>query len=210
MKSQQGSIYLSVSSITIFFLTTLLRNSFVSLDSSINAWVPTVQIPSMTFVAILVSEIFEAYVLLIITGTLSAYLFTKNKKKESVLLMSTMIGVAATTELIKHIVQAERPLNGLIESTGYAYPSGHSTASLVFFGMILYVFWGQIGSNKNKILLTLLSVLVVLIVGFDRIYLNTHWLSDVIGGYLLGTFLLSSAISISQNYGKIEKVVNKI
>jgi hypothetical protein len=34
------------------------------------------------------------------------------------------------------------------------------------------------------------------VVGFDRIYLNVHWLSDVIGGWLFGAFWLSFVILV--------------
>lgn len=210
MNSKRQSIYLSVSSLILFSLTTILRNSFASLDMSVNAWATTVHTPIITTLAILISEVFEFYFMLIVTVLIGVYMFMKNLKKESIILMSTMFLVVTITRIIKYLTLVERPLNGLIESTGYAYPSGHVTGSMVFFSMLLYVFWGQISSNNNKKLLTILLILIALIVGFDRIYLNVHWLSDVIGGYLLGTFVISSTIYVNQNYGKIKEVMNKI
>jgi undecaprenyl-diphosphatase len=37
---------------------------------------------------------------------------------------------------------------------------------------------------------------IISIISFDRIYLNVHWFSDVLGGYLLGTFWLALSIVI--------------
>ena len=72
-----------------------------------------------------------------------------------------------------------------------SFPSGHVFGSTVFYG-----FWGFLAiyyGLKRKILIPLLSLIVVLVlaVGFSRMFENAHWPSDVAAGYLLaGLWLL--------------------
>ena len=85
------------------------------------------------------------------------------------------------------IVARSRPL---LEESESSYPSGHVFGSTVFFGFggFLAVYYGL---NK-RILIPLLSVLfvVILAVGFARMFVQAHWPSDVAAGYLLGALWL--------------------
>jgi undecaprenyl-diphosphatase len=63
-----------------------------------------------------------------------------------------------------------------------AFPSGHSAVSAGFFGVLLFVSW-RIG---------LLCFAIPLFVGFTRIFLGAHFISDVVAGILVG--LLAAAI----------------
>jgi undecaprenyl-diphosphatase len=71
----------------------------------------------------------------------------------------------------------------------YAYPSGHVLFVVVFFGFIAYLGWNFLVGLTRWILVSACAILIVLI-GPSRIYLGEHWVSDVIGSYLIGTFWL--------------------
>ena len=88
---------------------------------------------------------------------------------------------------IGEIVGRSRPLDA---SSEQSYPSGHVFSSTVIFG-----FWGFLAVYyrfKKKLLIPLLGVLLLLIlaVGFSRMFEQAHWPSDVAAGYLLGAFWL--------------------
>jgi len=56
---------------------------------------------------------------------------------------------------------------------------------------LTYLIWQHWKSPKAKTVSSLASITTISIVAFDRIYLNVHWFSDVIGGFLLGLFWLA-------------------
>jgi undecaprenyl-diphosphatase len=71
----------------------------------------------------------------------------------------------------------------------YAYPSGHVLFFVVFFGFVAYLAWKFLAGWKKWATISVCAALIVLI-GPSRIYLGEHWVSDVVGSYIIGTFWL--------------------
>ena len=95
----------------------------------------------------------------------------------------TAYGLKFSTGRVRPSVKMEHVWRGPDSHQNYqAFPSGHTTASAAFFGVLLFVCWR----------LGLLCLPVPLFVGFTRIFLGAHYLSDVVGGMLLG--LLTAAL----------------
>jgi membrane-associated phospholipid phosphatase len=65
---------------------------------------------------------------------------------------------------------------------------------LVFCGLLAYFAGQHWKGTKARYLLAVSSVTITAIVGFDRIYLNVHWFSDVLGGCMLDIFWLAFSI----------------
>lgn len=123
-------------------------------------------------------------------------LFWKYKYyRETIYILLTPIS-GIVNSLIKLIVNRPRPTSNLVEiwvqESGKSFPSGHVTFYTVFFGLIFVVlfFAGRIPKTV-RIPLQALSLFLIITVSFSRIYLGAHWLSDTIGGYLLGALVLS-------------------
>jgi len=79
----------------------------------------------------------------------------------------------------------------------YAYPSGHVLFFVVFFGFSAYLAWKFLSGWLRWIVIAICASLIVLI-GPSRIYLGEHWVSDVIGSYIIGSFWLIILILLYQ------------
>jgi undecaprenyl-diphosphatase len=94
--------------------------------------------------------------------------------------------VSAAAYLIKRIVRRDRPIDHrLVEEKDHSFPSAHAATSAAMYGTIALNL-GQLVPSA-VLPMTLLAVLLSFMIGFSRVYLGIHFLTDVIGGWLLGT-----------------------
>jgi undecaprenyl-diphosphatase len=99
----------------------------------------------------------------------------------------TAIGSSLLNHLIKATVDRARPHlpDPLVVASGKSFPSGHAQAAIVGYGILLAVFMPVI-PRRARPWVTSVAVLMVLLIGFSRIALGAHYVSDVIGGFLVG------------------------
>ena len=118
-----------------------------------------------------------------------------------------LVGVTVINQAIKHIVRRPRPnVLRLVEEDGYSFPSGHSMVSMAFYGIIIYLVYKNVSNKYLKWLLIALLSLLILSIGFSRIYVGVHYFTDVAGGFLLGLAYLIIYINIyNKKAGKNEK-----
>ncbi|WP_172793937.1 phosphatase PAP2 family protein [Pediococcus damnosus] len=93
-------------------------------------------------------------------------------------------------QVIKQLIERPRPLHKLISIGGYSFPSGHSTGTTVLLGSIMIIAAVLVKTNWRRWLIYLGSFMGILLIGISRIYLNVHYPTDVLGGFLLGTTIV--------------------
>jgi undecaprenyl-diphosphatase len=196
MRCNRRYLLVCVAFLAAFLSVLLFRNHLLAFDLTVNSWVPTIQSGWATTVTIGISYAFDTYSLLVASLVIASYLFYKNYRLQSLLLLGAMGGDAVLVATFKTLVHSSRPLNELIIDSGYSFPSGHTIGTIVFCGLLAYFAWQHWKTTRPRALLIALAVSIALVVGFDRIYLNVHWFSDVLGGGLLGIFWLTLSIII--------------
>lgn len=88
--------------------------------------------------------------------------------------------------VLKELIGRPRPPGEhLTYATGFSFPSGHAMISMAFYGFIAYLLWNNIPHQGGKWGAALLGLLIISI-GLSRVYLNVHYASDVLAGFLLG------------------------
>jgi len=112
------------------------------------------------------------------------------------------VALAATmVPVLKETVDRPRPTADAIyvlsEVSGHSFPSGHAFLAITFFGAMFYLAPRLCGAGAKFVLpLRLFLATMILGIGLSRIYLGAHWLSDVIGGFVIGGLALYAAVEL--------------
>lgn len=198
-KRNKEIIIITILSILFILLSIfVVTNKTISLDNNIHSYILSIRNNNLNNIFKIITNLGSASCLIIIT--ISILLFIKNKKIGKNIIFHLLLALLLN-QFTKIIFARPRPINiSLIEESGYSFPSGHSMISLVFYGYIIYqVYKSNINKNLKLIINTLL-IIIILLIGTSRIYLGVHYITDVIGGFILATIYLL----ISKNI-KLEK-----
>jgi membrane-associated phospholipid phosphatase len=111
-----------------------------------------------------------------------------------------MLGAQVTTWSAKYIIARDRPANwDLIEAHSPAFPSGHATSAISVYGFIAYSVWRTIQTKpRARFEVVFWGAVAIALIGFSRIYLSVHFLSDVASGYLVGGFWLAVGVVVTE------------
>jgi membrane-associated phospholipid phosphatase len=192
--NQNKLLFLGIVFLVCFILIDLLRSDFSYLNSTLNAWAATVNGDFFRRPAEFISNVFDTTALLVFSLIVAGLLFFTHKKRYGLLVLSAMGGAALLVDVSKVLIASQRPLNGVFPETSFSFPSGHVTTTVVLLGILVFISWRYWNSRRVKVLTFFSYVLTVALVGFDRIYLNVHWFSDVAGAVFLGLFWLAICI----------------
>jgi undecaprenyl-diphosphatase len=111
-----------------------------------------------------------------------------------------LIGSNELFKLLKDVFQRERPIfDPAIDATGYSFPSGHSTVSMAFYGILIYFIIKYMKSSRLKSWIVRLMCFYILFMGLSRVLLQAHYISDVVAGFAVGFVYLMICTSIYES-----------
>ncbi len=108
-------------------------------------------------------------------------------------LAAALISGEVIKELLKFLIHRQRPdaVFSLLPENGYAFPSGHAVMSVIFYGMVGYFIYQACKKKWQRIILLVATAILVFLIGYSRIYLGVHWISDILAGWLIGGVILA-------------------
>lgn len=196
IKNNQKEIIFIISIIILFTILSILvfTENFSNIDSLTHTYILNMRNNNLTSILNIITNLAGASFLL----ALSCILFIVLKNKKTALYIFINLASAFTiNETAKTIFSRSRPIGiNLIEETGFSFPSGHSMISLSFYGFIGYLLCKNTKNKYLKSIIIISTTLIILLIGFSRIYLGVHYLSDVISGFLLASIYLTIYIKL--------------
>ncbi|MCX2948900.1 phosphatase PAP2 family protein [Lentzea sp. NEAU-D7] len=132
----------------------------------------------------------------------AAWLLIRRQPRLAGYAVVTAVGALVLNGAVKALVGRLRPVVDfpVAASTGMSFPSGHAMGSLVSYGVLLLIFLPVVPKSARWVFATLVGVVVVA-VGFSRMALGAHFLSDVLAGWLLGLLWLGVTAVAFRRWG---------
>ncbi len=161
-------------------------NSITAFDTHINTLMPLLHNPISNTFFIFITSIFSPSFFFFWFIPLLIFLIYKKNYFATAFLFFGIAGGQVVKNIMKEIINRPRPENpfGLISDSS-SFPSGHSILSVFFFMAIYYLFTPYINIKWRKLVQSLLIFAIFLIL-FSRLFVQMHYLSDVVVGLIIG------------------------
>lgn len=180
--------------IVFFFLVLVLETEFmVQFDyfvlesvASIRAdWITTVM-EAFAFIGSVPVVIVLAIIMIVVL------LILKTPQKEIFFTTATLATTGLLNTVVKQIVARVRPEDFMmVDLSSYSFPSGHTMGAMSFYAVLTFFIWKRVDSFQVRIGVLLFAVVMILGMGFSRIYLGVHYATDVFGGFLLSVAIIA-------------------
>jgi undecaprenyl-diphosphatase len=96
--------------------------------------------------------------------------------------------------VLKVLVGRHRPQPDLVHVVQHlsdgSFPSGHTLHYTVFYGFLIFIVATNFRPSWPRTVALILLAIPIALVGVSRVYLGEHWVTDVVGGYLIGALCL--------------------
>ena len=133
----------------------------------------------------LVTALGYYYVVMPLLAVAVFMFYRRGWRLSAVLLMVSTGGSVVLTTVLKGVFQRTRPelFDAGYQASFYSFPSGHATVAVGFYGMLTVILaYRMRGAARWAV--AACGLLVVLLIGFSRLYLGVHYPTDVLAGYL--------------------------
>lgn len=123
----------------------------------------------------------------IVLAIVVVWLLWRRLPRLALFVVTTAAGSALLNAVVKAAVHRLRPVltQAVAHAPGSSFPSGHAQSAIVGYAVLLLVFLPILSGVWRRVAIAL-AVVMTLAIGFSRIALGVHFLSDVVGGYILG------------------------
>ncbi|GAA4426088.1 phosphatase PAP2 family protein [Pontibacter saemangeumensis] len=171
----------------------------VTLDKEFTAILYKVRSDSLSRILYGFTLLGEREAVFIIGGLVSAVFLYRRHFVALFAFWLALAGVGISTRYGKTFISRERPADvAYYVVEHFSFPSGHATTVMAMFGLLAYFLYRHYHAHPHRRYVLWLAAALIVIVGFSRIYLGVHYLSDVLAGFLLGALWLLVGVSLME------------
>jgi undecaprenyl-diphosphatase len=137
-----------------------------------------------------------------VSGAIAVYLVWRHAWYRLLALLLVVPGGTLLNVVAKHLIHRQRPVfeNPIATLDSYSFPSGHTMAATLFYGLLAAFAVGAFRGWKPKTLAVVGAFFMVLLVAFSRICLGLHYLSDVLGSMAAGLAWLAFSLTAVETF----------
>jgi membrane-associated phospholipid phosphatase len=137
---------------------------------------------------------------LVLLTAVAAYILIRRRAiNEAALVCIVALGIELGNAALKLLFQRPRPELAYVHLETYSFPSGHAAGSAAIYGALAYVLVRKRG-RRSWIAAALGFLIMISAIGFSRLYLEVHYLSDVLAGISLGIAWVSACLFSYERY----------
>ncbi len=150
--------------------------------------------------------------LALVVLAVALWLVRRRRVNEAVLLAVSAAGIEFFNAGFKLVVHRPRPELAYVHLDTYSFPSGHAAGGAAIYGVMLYLLASQARDLRVRVALAIGYVALIALICFSRLYLEVHYLSDVLAGASLGAAWAAGSLFIYEvkRDGDVRKLLPSI
>ena len=195
-----GAFWLGACILTLYLLANLseevLDKEAFAFDKSILLHIHKIANPVLDTLMISITRIGDPRTVVPMTLVIFCFLWWKRYRLEAQFFALNAFGGAVLSYVLKLAFSKPRPelWPQLISEKTFSYPSGHALGSMVLYGFLSYLF-ATLYPRYSRAFYSIVTLLI-LAIGFSRLYLGVHWPTDIIAGYGIGFLWITVCIML--------------
>jgi undecaprenyl-diphosphatase len=164
------------------------------LDTTILLTLQKLHTPLLDQIMVGITSLGQPPLLLLTCLAWEAGLLYRQRQAQAATFGIAAVGAISLNYLLKEIFVRTRPAlwDHIIHVNHYSFPSGHAMVSMVVYGLMGYTLAQEFPQWRKQILA--LTAVLILAIGFSRLYLGVHWPTDVVAGYAAGLVWLTACV----------------
>ena len=197
---------------TILFLLiaadVVYGGGLTSLDFRINNWLHSHRTPGLITFFVWVGRLHSSPFIIAATVAICVYLWSRRLRRWVLMIGISALGGMLLNVVLKLMFARARPHfdDPIVILRTFSFPSGHAMTATVFYGALCLLAIFRVVEWKSRALFVLPCLLMIALVGFSRMYLGAHYLTDVIGALFEGIAWVSLSLIIAGVVRKEQRV----
>ncbi len=188
---------LALAGLVVFAVFAAIHDRFPG-DIGVSEWTQSWRPAWFVTLMKVVSYFGDPKVAVPLVAVVTAALYLRRLRLEALVVAGAAIAGYALRGVLKELVARPRPSEDVVEildlARGFSFPSGHVMHHVVLLGTLGALSYSGMRPGLRRQLLVAGFLAAVAAMGFSRIFLGVHWLSDVVGGYAIGIAVVTVAV----------------
>jgi len=221
--NKQNGLYLTlgvvIASLLIFVFLNFIEDLFdksalLIFDSHVLGVIHNLRTPFLNKIMLFITYMGEWGNITVLFFIILTILIILHKWRYLYSLTISLISAELFIYIVKNLVGRHRPpvTNALILLTDFSFPSGHSYIAVAFYGLTTYFLFDILTSKILRTLVLIFGTILVLALGFSRLYLGVHWPSDILAGFAASASLITMIITfleIREKFYPVKKPITE-